>query len=413
MSRSRSILAALIAGAAIGAAARLPAAGPLASVLGRLEPFGTVFIRLVTMVVVPLVVSSLFVAVASLDSVRRLGRLGGATLVYFLATTLAAATVGAAVALSLGVGLGGDSAFLGPAATGGGAASVLLSPPGLVATLVGLVPDNVIAAAARGDDLLPIVVAVCIFGAAATLVESDRRRTLLDLFRAVDRVSAIVLGWIMRLAAPAVLILIAAAVSRSGAALLASLAWFAVVVIVALAVHVGVVLIPVLVTVGRQRLRVFSGQVSDALVLAFSTASSSAALPVSLAAAERLGLPAEASSLVLPAGVTINKNGAAVYKAVTAVCVAHWAGLTLDAGVVARIVVVSTLAAFTGAGVPGSSLVTTLMVLRAIGLDAQASAAIALVAGIDRPLDMCRTAVNTFGNLVGVAVVANVSAVRR
>jgi proton glutamate symport protein len=124
-------------------------------------------------------------------------------------------------------------------------------------------------------------------------------------------------------------------------------------------------------------------------------------------------LPAEVSSLVLPAGVTIDKNGAAVYKAVTAVCVAHWAGLTLDAGVVSKIVVVSTLAAFTGAGVPGSSLVTTLMVLRAIGLDAQASAAIALVAGIDRPLDMCRTAVNTFGNLVGVAVVANVSASRK
>jgi Na+/H+-dicarboxylate symporter len=413
MSRSRSILAALMVGAAIGAVARLPAAAPLATALGRLEPLGTVFIRLVTMVVVPLVVSSLFVAVASLDSVRRLGRLGGATLAYFLATTLAAAFVGTAVALSLGVGRAGDAAFLGPAAAAGAPAGELPSPPGLIATLVALVPDNVIAAATRGDDLLPILVAVCIFGAAATLVEADRRRTLLEVFRAVDHMSAIVLGWIMRLAAPAVLILIAAAVSRSGTALLASLAWFAVVVIVALAVHVGVILVPVLVTLGRQRLRVFIGQVSDALVLAFSTASSSAALPVSLAAAERLGLPADASTLVLPAGVTIDKNGAAVYKAVTAVCVAHWAGLTLDAGVVSRIVVVSTLAAFTGAGVPGSSLVTTLMVLRAIGLDAQASAAIALVAGIDRPLDMCRTAVNTFGNLVGVAVVATVSASRK
>ena len=364
------------------------------------------------MVVVPLVVSSLFVAVASLDSVRRLGRLGGATLAYFLATTAAAALVGAVVAVSLGVGRGSDATFLSRAPTTGAPGGELPSPPGLVATLVGLVPDNVIAAATRGDDLLPILVAVCIFGAAATLVEADRRRPLLEVFRAVDQMSAIVLGWIMRLAAPAVLILIAAAVSRSGTALLASLAWFAVVVIVALAVHVGAILVPVLVTLGRQRLRVFFGQVSDAIVLAFSTASSSAALPVSLAAAERLGAPAEVSSLVLPAGVTIDKNGAAVYKAVTAVCVAHWAGLALDAGVMFRIVVVSTLAAFTGAGVPGSSLVTTMMVLRAIGLDAQASAAIALVAGIDRPLDMCRTAVNTFGNLVGVAVVANVSASR-
>jgi Na+/H+-dicarboxylate symporter len=412
MSRSRSILAALILGAAIGGLARLPASGPLAGALGRLEPLGAVFIRLVTMVVVPLVVSSLFVAVASLDSVRRLGRLGGATLAYFLATTLAAALVGAVVAVSLGVGRGSNEAFLGRAAPAA-PAGALPSPPGLVATLVGLVPDNVIAAATRGDDLLPILVAVCIFATAATLLEAEKRRTLLEVFRAVDQLSAIVLGWIMRLAAPAVLILIAAAVSRSGTALLANLAWFAVVVIVALAVHVGVILVPALVTLGRQRLRVFASQVSDALVLAFSTASSSAALPVSLAAAERLGLPAEVSSLVLPAGVTIDKNGAAVYKAVTAVCVAHWAGLALDAGVVTRIVVVSTLAAFTGAGVPGSSLVTTVMVLRAIGLEAQASAAIALVAGIDRPLDMCRTVVNTFGNLVGVAVVANVSGSRK
>lgn len=413
MSRSRSILAALMVGAAIGAVARLPWAGGLGAALARLEPIGTVFIKLVTMVVVPLVVSSLFVAVASLDSVRRLGRLGGATLAYFLTTTLAAAIVGVGVAMGLGVGRGGDPTFLGLAAVAGAPAGQLPSPPGLVATLVGLIPDNVIAAATRGDDLLPILVAVCIFGAAATLVEADRRRTLLDVFRAVDQLSAIVLRWIMGLAAPAVLILIAAAVARSGTALLANLAWFAFAVVVALAVHVGVVLVPALVTVGRQRLRVFVGQVSDAVVLAFSTASSSAALPVSLAAAERMGLPAEAASLVLPAGVTIDKNGAAVYKAVTAVCVAHWAGLTLDAGLASRIVVVSTLAAFTGAGVPGSSLVTTVMVLQAIGLGAQASAAIALVAGIDRPLDMCRTAVNTFGNLVGVAVVTNLSTSRK
>ena len=408
MSRATSILVAMLVGAAIGAAARLPGAEWLGTVLGRLEPLGTIFIRLVTMVVVPLVVSSLFVAVASLDSVRRFGRLGGATLGYFLATTAAAAIVGTAVAIGLGVGAGTDARFLNTTAAPG--ASALPAMPGVVGTLVGLIPDNVLAAAARGDDLLPILIAVCVFGAAATLLEVDRRRALVDVFRTVDQLSAIVLRWVMRLAPPAVLVLIAAAVSRSGAALLGSLAWFGLVVVIALGAHVLMVLVPALVMLGRQRPRVFVAQVADALMLAFSTASSSAALPVSLAAAERLRLPSEAASLVLPAGVTINKNGAAAYKAVTAVCVAHWAGLSLDAGLTARIVMASTLAAFTGAGVPGSSLVTTVMVLQAIGLGAEASAAIALVAGIDRPLDMCRTAVNTFGNLVGVAVVGRVSA---
>jgi proton glutamate symport protein len=247
---------------------------------------------------------------------------------------------------------------------------------------------------------------VCLFASAATVLDAGSRRILIGFFRAVDRLSGVVLGWIMLLAPPAVLLLMAAAVVKSGAAVLGSLAWFGAVVVVALAVHVAVVLVPALTLVGRQRLRPFLRQTTDALVLAFSTASSSAALPVSLRAAERLGLPAEASTLVLPAGATVNKNGAAVYKAVTAICVAHWAGLGVDAGLVARVVLISTLAAFTGAGVPGSSLVTTLLVLRAIGLGDAASAAIALVAGIDRPLDMCRTAVNTFGNLVGTAVVA-------
>src|SRR6185437_2362282 len=162
----------------------------------------------------------------------------------------------------------------------------------------------------------------------------------------------------------------------------------------------------------RQPLAAFLRETSDALVLAFSTASSSAALPVSLAAADRLRVPAEARSLVLPAGATINKNGAAVYKAVTAVFVAHWVGLAIGGSLLVRVVLVATMAAFTGAGVPGSSLVTTMTVLRAIGLGEEASAAIALVAGIDRPLDMCRTFVNTFGNLVGAAVVARVAARR-
>jgi Na+/H+-dicarboxylate symporter len=378
----------------------------LAAVIVGLEPFGTIFIKLITMVIVPLVVSSLFVAVASLDSIGRLGRIGGATLLYFVATTFGAAVVGVVVAVALYGGAVGIHPLGAPA---GAAAS---TPSDWAATLVSLVPDNLIAVAGRAD-LLPLLVGVCIFGAAATLLETDTRRLLLGFFRAVDRLSAIVLGWIMRIAAPAVFVLIAAAVLRSGAGVLGDLAWFAAVVVIALVVHVAVVLMPALLLLARQPLGPFLRETSDALVLAFSTASSSAALPVSLAATERLGVPAEAGSLVLPAGATVNKNGAAVYKAVTAVFVAHWVGGALGAGLLVRVVLVSTLAAFTGAGIPGSSLVTTMTVLRAIGLGEEASAAIALVAGIDRPLDMCRTVVNTFGNLVGAAVVSRAAARRR
>jgi Na+/H+-dicarboxylate symporter len=130
-------------------------------------------------------------------------------------------------------------------------------------------------------------------------------------------------------------------------------------------------------------------------------------LPVSVAAAQtRLGVSTEVSSFVLPTGTTLNKNGAAVYKAVTAVFLAHLYGVDLGLGTIVTIVLTTVVASSAGAGVPGSSLVTTLIVLNAIGLGANAAAGIALVSGIDRPLDMCRTAVNTLSNLVGTAIVA-------
>jgi Na+/H+-dicarboxylate symporter len=143
---------------------------------------------------------------------------------------------------------------------------------------------------------------------------------------------------------------------------------------------------------------------SDALLLAFSTASSTAALPVSMADARaRLGLSNEVVGFVLPSGTTLNKNGAAIYKAVTAVFLAHLYGVPLGPLQLVTIVVTATAAAFAGAGVPGSSLVTTVAVLTAIGLGPRAAAGIALVAGVDRPLDMCRSFVNTVGNLAGAA----------
>jgi Na+/H+-dicarboxylate symporter len=168
-----------------------------------------------------------------------------------------------------------------------------------------------------------------------------------------------------------------------------------------------VALLPALRLGARMPVRDFTRSVSDALVLAFSTASSNATLPVSIAAArDRLHISPEVTGFVLPAGASINKNGAAAYKAVTAVFLAQLYGLPLTAGTMLTIALTSTLAAFAGTGVPGSSLVTTLIVLNAIGLGPYAAAGIALVAAVDRPLDMCRTAVNTFGNLIGAAWVA-------
>jgi Na+/H+-dicarboxylate symporter len=401
----RRILIGFGAGVAVGLTARAPGLDAFASAVSHLEPLGTVFIRLITMVVVPLVIASVFVGVASLGDIRSLGRVGARTLTFFFGTTLVAALIGLLAATVANVGTGFS---LGGAAVAQSAAGVAPAVPGVAQTLINLVPQNPFAAAAQGGaDLLPLIVAVCFFGAAATVIDARKREPVVRFFEGVNEMAMVVVGWLMQLAPYGVFALIAAAVARSGVGLLDQLLAFGATVVVALFAHVVVTLVPVLRFGAGRKVGDFVRATSDALFLAFSTASSNATLPVSMAAAnDRLGVPSDITGFVLPAGASLNKNGSAAYKAVTAVFIAHLYGFPLSAGVMVTIVAMATIAAFAGAGVPGSSLVTTLIVLNAIGLGSRAAAGMALVAAIDRPLDMCRSAVNTFSNLVGAAWVA-------
>lgn len=397
MKLQTKIFAGLVAGVAIGAISKL--APPLNDALIAIEPIGTAFIRLITMVVVPLVIGSLFTGVASLGDLRRLGRIGGRTLAYFIVTTVVAASIGFMV---------GRITPFGPIPSTSNANVALnaAETPHLGESLLAIIPQNPFGAAAQGE-LLPLIVAVCIFAAAATTLPEEKRRPVVMVFERLNDLSMIVIGWLMRLAPIAVFVLIAATIAKSGAEMLTNLALFVAAVLVALAVHTALVLLPLIRIAGGTSITTFVRAVSDALILAFATASSSVTLPVSIAAAtNRLGISNDVASFVLPSGATMNKNGAAVYKAVTAVFLATAYGLTLGPAQWVAVVAASTVAAFAGAGVPGSSLVTTLIVLNAIGLGAEAAAGMALVAAVDRPLDMCRTAVNTLGNLVGAAYVA-------
>jgi Na+/H+-dicarboxylate symporter len=409
VSPQTKIIAGLCTGAILGWIARHVDA--IASIVTALEPLGTIFIRLISMVVLPLVIASLFTGVASLGDVRRLGRIGGRTLAYFLGTTILAAIIGATVALTAGAGAGLDPSVRDAIANrfeaaGTTARTGVTSVPGLAQTLIAIVPQNPIAAAAQGD-LLATIFAVILFGAAATALDPARRQPLVTFFDAVNDVAMVVIRWLMMLAPAGVFVLIAATVLRSGADLLRSLATYALIVVAGLAIHVAIVLVPALRLGTGLRVREFCRAVADPLLLAFSTSSSSVTLPVSMAAAQdRLGVSNDVASFVLPTGTTLNKNGAAVYKAATAVFLANLYGLPLTVGTILTIVLTTIVASSAGAGVPGSSLVTTLIVLNAIGLGPNAAAGIALVAGIDRPLDMCRSTVNTFSNLVGTVVVA-------
>ena len=396
----------LVAGIVVGIVARVPELGALQRAVLTLEPLGIMFIRLLTMTIVPLIVASLFVGVASLGDVRRLGRIGGKTLGWFLGSTLIAATIGLVAALAARLGEGLDAATRDSLTTQfeqHGTAAAQVTAPTLTQTLLAMIPSNPFAAASTGE-LLPLIVAVCIFGAAATAIQTDGKRAVVGFFNGVNELSMVVIRWLMTLAPAAVFVLIAATVAKSGLDLLRSLALYCAVVIGATVVHVLVTLVPALRFGARLSVADFVRKTGDVLMLAFSTASSSVALPVSIEAArDRLGISNEVASFVLPTGVTLNKNGAAVYKAATAVFIANLYGVTLGPGTLVTIVLVSTVAAFSGAGVPGSSLVTTLIVLNAIGLGAHSEAAIALVVAVDRPLDMIRSMVNTLANLVGAA----------
>ena len=396
----------LVAGIVVGIVARVPELGALQRAVLTLEPLGIMFIRLLTMTIVPLIVASLFVGVASLGDVRRLGRIGGKTLGWFLGSTLIAATIGLVAALAARLGEGLDAATRDSLTTQfeqHGTAAAQVTAPTLTQTLLAMIPSNPFAAASTGE-LLPLIVAVCIFGAAATAIQTDGKRAVVGFFNGVNELSMVVIRWLMTLAPAAVFVLIAATVAKSGLDLLRSLALYCAVVIGATVVHVLVTLVPALRFGARLSVADFVRKTGDVLMLAFSTASSSVALPVSIEAArDRLGISHEVASFVLPTGVTLNKNGAAVYKAATAVFIANLYGVTLGPGTLVTIVLVSTVAAFSGAGVPGSSLVTTLIVLNAIGLGAHSEAAIALVVAVDRPLDMIRSMVNTLANLVGAA----------
>jgi proton glutamate symport protein len=410
MKLQTKIFLGLIAGIAIGAASRIAGADALRNVLVALEPLGTVFIRLITMVVIPLVVASLFLGIASLGDVRRLGRIGGKTLAYFIVTTLLAAVIGLEAARAAHLGEGLDSgARESVAADRAGTRDVPAATPqapDLVRTLVEMTPQNPFAAAAQGD-LLPLIIAVCIFGAAATVIRGEGKRALLTFFEGVNELSIVIVRWLMMAAPFAVFVLIAATVAKSGLDLLASLLTYSLVIVGAMAIHVLIVLLPALRFGARLGIAGFFRAVGDAIILAFATASSNVALPVSISAAtNRLGISGEIASFVLPSGVTLNKNGAAVYKAATAVFLANVYGLTLGPAQVVTILLTTVMASAAGAGVPGSSLVTTLIVLNAVGLGPHAAAGIALVMAVDRPVDMCRTTVNTISNLVGAAWIA-------
>ena len=409
MKLTTKILLGLVVGAVVGVAVQASGSESAKSAVLAFEPLGTAFIRLISMVVVPLVVASLFVGTCSVGDVRRLGRIGTRSLVYFLVTTVIASSIGLCLGVLVKPGTSLDHDVRDRIAAeyreGADASAATAEDVSLKDQLVEIIPRNPIAAAAEMN-LLPLIFATLVFGAAASMLEPAKREPIVAVLEGVNAASGIIIHWVMKLAPYAVLVLIAGAMARFGVELLRGLLLYSVLIIVGELVHGFGVLMLTLRLAGIN-VRAFWKQVADGPLMAFSTASSNAALPVSLEVAEHnLRVSKEVRSFVLPVGATLNMNGSAIYKGLTVVFIAQVYGVPLGAAEYVTIIFASTMAAVAGVGVPGSSLVTTLIVLGAIGMGPQAAAGIALVVGLDRFLDMFRTGVNVLGDLTCAAIVA-------
>lgn len=412
MKLHNKILIGLIAGAVVGVGANFVAArtgSPTAVELVRkIEPVGTAFIRLITMIVVPLVVASLMVGAASLGNLATLGRIGGKTIAYYLSTTAIAVTIGLVLSniIAPGSGISPEARAQLLAEYGGDAAQRIQlaeEAPGMVEVFLNMIPRNPIEAAASGD-MLPLIMFTLLFGAAAAVLPEETKRPLLSFFNGVNEVSMTIIRWIMVLAPYAVFALIAGITARFGWDILKSLLVYALTVVAGLLLHAlgtyGFVIKGLL----KMRPLKFLYQIRDAQVLAFSTSSSNATLPVTMRVArENVGVSNRVSSFVLPLGATINMDGTALYQGVAVMFIAQVFGIELSWLQQLTVVLTATLASVGAAGVPSAGIITLALVLVQAGVP---ETGIALILGVDRILDMCRTAVNVTGDITASAFIA-------
>jgi Na+/H+-dicarboxylate symporter len=411
MQLHNKILAGLGAGVAAGLLASLPPLAWLRAAVLFLEPAGAAFIRLITMVVIPLVVASILGGVASLGDLRRLGRIGGKTVLYYLFTTTAAVSLGLVLADLVQPGSRIDPATRDSLAAQFSAEASAQArgaerAPSLRDVLLGIIPRNPVQAAADFD-LLPLIFFSVIFGAAIGLLQGEPKSAVLNFFAGINEASTIVIRWVMLLAPYAVFVLIASVVARFGVDLLQSLLVYALTVLAGLVLHLCGTLALLVRLLARLSPMDFYRRIAAVQLFAFSTSSSNATLPVTLRTAEeKLGVPKSISSFVLPLGATINMDGTALYQAVAVMFIAQIYGVPMDLAAHVTIVLTATLASIGAAGVPSAGIITLIIVLQSVGLGGRIESGIALILGVDRLLDMCRTVVNVTGDLTCAASVA-------
>lgn len=362
-------------------------------VVSYVRPVGQIYLNLIKTVVIPVVTFSVILGVVSLEDVKKVGRLGLRTVAFFLCTTAIAVTLGLLLANLLGAGVGFHS-------DAQNQVTPQIAPVDFGETLINIFPANILAPFAEGAMLPVIVIAILVgFG---ILLTGEKGRLLRSAAEALNAVFMRIMELVIRISPIGVFALIFPVVAQQGLRVLLPLLKVIIICYLAYGIHMAVVYAGAVAAFGRISPLRFFKEMGKPILFGFSSASSVGALPFNLEATGRLGVSREVSGFVLPLGTTINMDGTAIYQGVCAVFIARAFGMELTMTQQLSVVLTSVLASIGTAGAPGSGMIMLAMVLQSAGLPVEG---IALVAGIDRILDMGRTVVNITGDAACSVVV--------
>ncbi|MFS0824098.1 dicarboxylate/amino acid:cation symporter [Bacillus sp. 1P02SD] len=397
MSLTKKILLGLGLGAVVGLILNVtsPAAFEFANTY-IFVPLGQIFLNLIKMLVVPIVLVSITLGVTGLGDPKKLGRIGAKTITYFLATTTIAITIAIALASIFKPGAGGGFNTEGAAYDGATEA------PPVMETLINIIPTNPFTSMNDGNMLQ--IIAFAIFIGLALTVLGEKTKGILNLFEQANEILMYLVNLVMKTAPYGTFGLIATAIGGQGyAAIKAMLAYF-LIVLAALLIHAVVTYGGTIALIAKRNPIEFFKGFLPAMTVAFSTSSSSATLPVSMETAQKnLKVPESISSFVQPLGATINMDGTAIMQGVATIFIAQVYGFDLSLSQILVVILTAVLASVGTAGVPGVGLIMLAMVLTAVGLPPEG---IGLIIGIDRLLDMTRTAINITGDAACAVYVA-------
>ena len=375
------------------------------------KPFGTIFINLLKLIAVPLILASLIKGISDLKDISKLSKMGGRTIGLYVLTTILAVSIGLAIVniIKPGSYISEQTRTELVASYTADANSKIeaankQSEVGPLQSLIDIVPDNIIKASADNGNMLQVIFFAVIFGIAMILIPEEKSKPVKDFFDSFNEVILKMIDLIMLFSPFGVFALLAAIVAESPSLdLFKALGMYGLTVLIGLSLMIGVYLLMVKVFAKRSP-KFFINGISPAQLLAFSTSSSAATLPVTMErTVDNLGVDDEVASFVLPIGATINMDGTSLYQAVAAVFIAQSFGMDLSLATQLGIIVTATLASIGSAAVPGAGMVMLVIVLAQAGIP---EAGLALIFAIDRPLDMCRTTVNVTGDAAVSMIVA-------